>query len=844
MKRVDYISKYSDKLVTIRNNESINYLIANQSNIRSKLETIDNNLKLLSDFIKIQNDLIFIGFLGHFSSGKSSLINSLLIHCGADKNNCRPTGENPTDKDITLIATTYEDHEKIKGLSNLYSWIEPVLWIVPDNFFKGKIIIDTPGLGNYENEKVRNFFYICDLIALVVNSRSPFGSTKENFSFLKVKFEELSHIPSFFVFTNMDHFLIDRRAEYNNGGLDENHIHRFLNETFLRIENDSGISDRIMIDLIKNNDRFFVDNKDNYKIDEVVDFIKSYEQNEYNESIIAADRDLYIGNLFNDMISDLKGHLSTKHLYLDKILKESETNKTTAFDALDGELRLFKDRTDEIVKNLKSFSQINFQPDSSCSKYKELLEAKFKSLPKILERYIDTIKSVKLSADAKLLDHADSQKLDAHSINSEFINGIISESINAKIQDINTDEFKSFILRCYNEKLSDLGQYYYDELNMMRRKLNTNTTVFTNRIEKINEALDDLLNNYENHILQYLRYVYSFSNKKIFKEFGNSFLENTENDFLSFKIQREAFMPKNETHKILEEVNNAKEQHKTALNLQLQNFKERFLSDDNDSFFEPNNYIKSKDHHELFLKILLGDDPHKKKETENEIINTLISKNEEYKERKKIVKQSFMFFPLILILTYFIFVYLNSENFVELSTVESFIFSAILSPIFLFPTFLTSKIKRALIFDFVQTLLGPKKKELVGEIIPDKFTDQSSKLIIINEYFFNKIVKHEIKSKISNYQIVAQEISQIWDQFPKLSEKQIFSYTEKILKGIGLFLRAQRKEAIETPYKEIESLRNTVGEAYVLIKDMNLTFEWNLREDKNILRTKNIERSE
>ena len=64
--------------------------------------------KSLSQYLKRHGDLFYVGLLGHYSSGKSSTINSLLQLWSTQ--NERPTDQNPTDTTITLI--TQEDNIK------------------------------------------------------------------------------------------------------------------------------------------------------------------------------------------------------------------------------------------------------------------------------------------------------------------------------------------------------------------------------------------------------------------------------------------------------------------------------------------------------------------------------------------------------------------------------------------------------------------------------------------------------------------------------------------------------------------------------------------------------------
>ena len=64
-----------------------------------------NNLqrikRSLTQYAERKGELFYVGFLGHFSSGKSSTINSLLDLWGS--NQVRDTSQNPTDQMLTKV---------------------------------------------------------------------------------------------------------------------------------------------------------------------------------------------------------------------------------------------------------------------------------------------------------------------------------------------------------------------------------------------------------------------------------------------------------------------------------------------------------------------------------------------------------------------------------------------------------------------------------------------------------------------------------------------------------------------------------------------------------------------
>ena len=69
------------------------------NNYYQELKRVSNSLE---QYIKKQVGLLYVGFLGSYSSGKSSTINSLLKVWDSDKK--RPISNNPTDDHITLIT--------------------------------------------------------------------------------------------------------------------------------------------------------------------------------------------------------------------------------------------------------------------------------------------------------------------------------------------------------------------------------------------------------------------------------------------------------------------------------------------------------------------------------------------------------------------------------------------------------------------------------------------------------------------------------------------------------------------------------------------------------------------
>lgn len=100
--------------------------------------------KSLTQYLERDGDLFYVGLVGHFSSGKSSTINSILKIWGTEQE--RRTDLNPTDTTITLITddgnagsllgVIREGHVTIRHES------------VNNDLLKQIVVADTPGSGD------------------------------------------------------------------------------------------------------------------------------------------------------------------------------------------------------------------------------------------------------------------------------------------------------------------------------------------------------------------------------------------------------------------------------------------------------------------------------------------------------------------------------------------------------------------------------------------------------------------------------------------------------------------------------------------------------------------------
>ena len=156
-----------------------------------------NIARSIPDLLSQSDSIALVGFLGHFRSGKSSLINALLgISNDENPGYKRDVGLHPTDSGITLI--THRDHAKLVRKSG-YTAIDnvevahgPAL-----GFLEHATLVDTPGLGNEaaEHEAVARFLHLCHVLVITIDGRRPFADKDKDFELLDTAFNKLVGVP-------------------------------------------------------------------------------------------------------------------------------------------------------------------------------------------------------------------------------------------------------------------------------------------------------------------------------------------------------------------------------------------------------------------------------------------------------------------------------------------------------------------------------------------------------------------------------------------------------------------------------------------------------------------------
>src|SRR5882724_3252848 len=129
----------------------------------------------LQQYLERNGDLFYVGLLGHFLSGKSSTINSLLdIWKTKDE---RATDLHPTDTTITLI-TQEKNSSSLLGIVR-EGHVTIRLQAIEHPLLESLVVVDTPGTGDPSliEEIARDFLPICDVILFLFPATSPLDQT-------------------------------------------------------------------------------------------------------------------------------------------------------------------------------------------------------------------------------------------------------------------------------------------------------------------------------------------------------------------------------------------------------------------------------------------------------------------------------------------------------------------------------------------------------------------------------------------------------------------------------------------------------------------------------------------
>ena len=199
-----------------------------------KLDELRSLAESISHYGMVVEQKKHVGFVGHYSAGKSSTINSLVS--GKVQN----TDLNPTDKLLTLISseTTSKDIRQAIGGDRSGVGSRLVVKASDAPLLTDLILIDTPGSGDpgVMESIAQNYLPVCDLIVYVISAANPVDMA--DLTILRRVAERLNFIPHVFVITRADEFRDDQMSPLTEGNFDQVRFDGFLETLRNRLVNE------------------------------------------------------------------------------------------------------------------------------------------------------------------------------------------------------------------------------------------------------------------------------------------------------------------------------------------------------------------------------------------------------------------------------------------------------------------------------------------------------------------------------------------------------------------------------------------------------------------------------
>jgi predicted GTPase len=284
----------------------------------------------LAQYTEQDKRLVYVGFMGHFSTGKSSTINSLLgLKESSEK--ARRVGLNPVDKSITLI--THDDNKDCIFSTTREGTVSIRSSLIDNELLRDLVIADTPGAGDpiLAHEIAQDFLPICDLIIYFFSAAIPLDNA--DIPLLKEQSTQLSFIPIHFTITRADEFKSKHEDPFSENNFDREKSNLFLSELSSRVNH------LFQGNLVLDGQSFtLVDNKTQFHIDELRNYLAEFvnTSNRSGQLNIHSHKILYFQSSAKKLQEFFCDFLSEKLISLRNILETAESN----IQRFEGKIRL------------------------------------------------------------------------------------------------------------------------------------------------------------------------------------------------------------------------------------------------------------------------------------------------------------------------------------------------------------------------------------------------------------------------------------------------------------------------------------------------------------------------
>lgn len=277
----------------------------------------------IPDLLNQSDTIALVGFLGHSSSGKSSLINALLdVSTSESPGYKREIGQHPTDTGITLI--THRDHAQLVKKS-AYTAVDGVDVIHGPamEFLEHATLVDTPGLGNEdaEHEAVTRFLHLCHVLVITIDGRRPFADKDKDFELLDTAFNKLSGVPKILVVTSAEEFLTSRTASFATDW-QADQAEAFWEEAIARLAKDPRFRDHLH--QFQQKLPFFVDSKEGFRVGDIREALLPIVTDGAHRARIRTAQGRYVLETAGDALGVLLEYISARSKNLNRLHDEAK----------------------------------------------------------------------------------------------------------------------------------------------------------------------------------------------------------------------------------------------------------------------------------------------------------------------------------------------------------------------------------------------------------------------------------------------------------------------------------------------------------------------------------------
>ena len=362
------LSALHQAVVALDNPDSLSILNIDEDLLNSPHTTLEyldrcrawaqvrNIAQSIPDLLNQSNNIALVGFLGHFSSGKSSLINALLeVADTANPGYKREVGLHPTDTGITLI--THRDHAHLvrKSAYTAIDGIDVVHGPALD-FLKHATLVDTPGLGNEaaEHEAVTRFLHLCHVLVITIDGRRPFADKDKDFELLDMAFNKLAGVPKILVITSAEEFLTSRKASFESDW-QEDKAEAFWAESIERLKRDPRFQDHLH--RFQTAPRFCVDSKEGFRVQQVREELLPIVSDDVHRSRIRLAQARYVLATSVDSLQVLLAYISERSANLNRLQTQAQARADGTATAVDELLQSLESSFGRVKQRLQQSRQ-------------------------------------------------------------------------------------------------------------------------------------------------------------------------------------------------------------------------------------------------------------------------------------------------------------------------------------------------------------------------------------------------------------------------------------------------------------------------------------------------------